>query len=102
MNKRQFIAPYILLSETGGEGGVIGGHTGQGGTHVPDDLLTYSQWQTSEWAEENWYDGDESGTINDYIFWGAESGYTWAELNAANGNTLTWQPFYADWGLHQP
>ena len=94
MNKRQFIAPYVMLGATGGDSGVIGGKTGQGGTHVPDALLTYQQWIDSDFYDD-WYEGNGIN-IDDYVYWGAESGYTWEELAAANSG-IEWKPIYADW-----
>ncbi len=96
MNKRQFIAPYIMLGVSGGNGGEPGGHSDQTGTHVPDDFLTYAMWLDSEWAAFDWYDGDPVGTEADYVFFCIDAGYTKDEILEYNPG-LAWLPLYDSW-----
>lgn len=98
MNKRQFIAPYIMLGVSGGNGGEPGGHSDQTGTHVPDDFMTYSKWQDSEYAGFDWYDGDQAtGTEADYVYFCIyEACYTKQQILEYNPG-LNWENLYDSW-----
>ena len=93
MNKRQFIAPYILLSGTGLEGDdsgtVIGGGTGHGSTNaVP---CSFEAWLNSTWAS----DLIQNGTIDEYDFaaWWENNNFSqedWEDLNP----DLPWEDYF--------
>ena len=88
MNKRHFIAPYVML--TSGGDPIIGGHTGQGGIVDPDDPtpMSYAAWFLSDWKED--YDG--SGDIEpvDCAIWWLNCGFTPEQWNALNPPDCQW------------
>lgn len=89
MNKRQFIAPYILLS-TGG-GSVVGPGSGQGGLDQPASPMSYSDWLSSDWAEDIIL--DEEINEEDYAAWWESWNFSredWIRLNP----TLSWEDYF--------
>ncbi len=89
MSKKSFILPTILTAGSGGEGTVIGGGTGQGGSDaVP---CSYETWLTTPWASDILTDG----VINesDYATWWESNGFSkaaWEELNPG----LDWEDYF--------
>lgn len=85
MNKRQFIAPYILLTgglNDGGEGNVIGGGTGQGG--VNPFPMSYEDWVNSGFQYGYDFDGDNEYSLEEFASWWEDNGFTedqWEEFN---------------------
>ena len=92
MNKRQFIAPFIVLSgglNDGGEGGVIGGGSGQGAL-IPE-MLSYAEWLASDWAQDLFLDGEINE--DDYALWWESSGFSQADWEQLNPD-LPWEDYF--------
>ena len=90
MNKRSFIAPYIVLSGTD-DTGVIGGGTGQGSTNpIP---IGYEAWLESIWKE----DIIQNGTIDedDYAAWWEANKFSEEDWRSLNPN-LPWEEYFGD------
>lgn len=94
MAKRVGFHPSIILrGSSEGDFVVIGGGSGEGGSHpVP---CSYHDWLNSVWAEDDFdFDGDGSFSVAEYCAWwsdqmGTNSPFTmelWYELNQG----LTW------------
>lgn len=92
--KNKFSLPIIMLSEPtptpGGEGGVIGGGSNQGGTNIIPGPMSFSDWQSSQYAGD--YFPDEGITINDFGVWWIECGFTEAEWVQAGNRAQDWNP----------
>ncbi len=89
MSKRQFIAPYILLS--GGEGSQTGTGSGQGGSDpVP---VSFAAWLESVWRADIIADGtiDEE----DYATWWESNGFSQEDWNQLNPD-LPWDDYFGD------
>ncbi|MBQ6116869.1 MAG: hypothetical protein IJL08_06055 [Oscillospiraceae bacterium] len=91
MNKRTFIAPYIVLSgiSSGGDDNVIGGGTGQGGSDaVP---CSYEAWLESVWKADLFLDGQINE--DDYAMWWEGNGFSQEDWELLNPD-LPWDDYF--------
>lgn len=98
MSKRRFVIPYILLSgglNDGGEGGVIGGGTGQSGLDLPDAApCSYAAWVDSFFNDDLDHLGDGPDAY-DFADWWMNCGFSrddWETLNP----DLPWDDYFGD------
>ena len=93
MNKRKFIAPYIVLSgiSSGGDDNVIGGGTGQGSSNPFP--MSYNDWLNNNWATD--YNGD-GADFQDFITWWVDNDFSEDDWNQYNGDT-PWGSGDWDW-----
>ncbi len=92
MSKKMFEIPFILKTAgSGGDGNVIGGGTGQGGSQAFP--MSFAEWLGSAWAE----DLIQNGVIDemDFATWWEGNGFSredWEELNP----DLSWEDYFDD------
>lgn len=89
MSKKSFVLPTLLSMGGGGDGNVIGGGTGQGGSDaIP---MTFEEWKKTAFA----HDFNENGIdFMDYVWWWLDQGFDTGDLwNEYNPGT-PWDP---DW-----
>ena len=93
MSKRTFSLPVINFSgdDWGGEGGFVGGGSGQGGTGTNATPMSYTAWLASDYAE----DVIQNDIIDeyDYAAWWMSNHFSqsdWEDLNPG----LDWYDYF--------
>lgn len=66
--KKSGFNPFILLTQTGDEGGISGGASGLGGDKI---AIPYSEWPTSgyQWGYDNYPQDDTYSWYEYYLWW---------------------------------
>lgn len=93
--KNKFSLPIIMLTDptpTPGNGGVIGGGTGQSGTdplNPYNSPLSFAAWKTSEfWSDYDSFYGNDNNTpdFEEYCMWWLDNNFTIEQWTAVGNN----------------